>query len=106
MSIAKKETFKAWIDKMPGSPPKLIVQGDGEVNSGGWTVTLDEAKPQGINPNIKLLVVNAIAPKDRATTVMTPVKLRYVESPPHHEYTQVTIRDGKDSFTINVGETS
>lgn len=105
MPILLKVTFKAWIDHMPGSDPKLIVIGDVQVPTTGWHVTLTRRSPQGFNPNILLLDVSAQQPKGMAGQMVTTIPLRYEERPPQREYTQVTVADGKDEVTICVGST-
>jgi hypothetical protein len=105
MPILLKDTFKAWIDRMPGAGPKLIVIGDVQVPTSGWHVWLTPRAPQGINPNILILDVSAQKPSGIVLQVITTIPLRYEEAPPHNEYTQVTIVDGKDEVTIGVGST-
>jgi hypothetical protein len=105
MPTLLKNTFKAWIDRMPGSRPKLIVVGDVQVPTSGWHVWLSKHVPQGINPNILILDVNATKPSGIVLEVVTTIPLRYEESPPQHEYTQVTVLDGKDEVTVGVCST-
>lgn len=105
MPTLLKGTFKAWIDRMPGAGPKLIVIGDMEVPTGGWRVDLVRRSPQGINPNILILDVAAQPPRGIVTQVITVVPLRYEERPPQHDYTQVTIANGADEITADVGAT-
>lgn len=102
MPAVNPKDFSAWIDKMPPGPPKLIVTGSMQVNTGGWTVTMKPAEPQGINPDIKILVIEAIAPSGQVTQVVTTIPLRYEENPAQHEYTEVTIRNDRQEFTIDV----
>jgi hypothetical protein len=102
-----KETFKAWVDRMPGSPPKLIVIGVVEVPTLGWKVDLVRAEPQGINPDILLLDIRAVAPGGDVPQVISKIKVRYEESPPQRKYSQVDVRDGADHVVIDeIGETS
>lgn len=105
MPTILKNTFKAWIDRMPGAGPNLIVIGDVEVPTTGWHVVLTRRSPQGINPNILILDVSAQPPQGMAGQMITTIPLRYQERPPHHEYTQVTVVDGKDEVTVGVGST-
>ena len=98
-----KDTFKAWIDKMPGPTAyKLIVTGDIEVPTAGWKATLVRTEPQGINPDILLLDVRAEKPDGHVIQVTQIISLRYEESPPKANYSQVTVFDGKDSVTVEV----
>ncbi|MCG6205928.1 hypothetical protein LPW26_14850 [Rhodopseudomonas sp. HC1] len=69
-------TFKAWIDRMPGAPHKLIVVGKAEVPTGGWTGELVYRNPQGINPDILLLDVLLTAPTEGASDAISEVPLR------------------------------
>ena len=107
MPVLLKNTFKAWIDRMPGpsAHPRLIVIGDVQVPTTGWHAWLTRHEPQGINPNILILDVNAQKPSGEAGQMVTTIPLRYEEHPPHHNYTQVTVRDGKDEVTVGVGST-
>lgn len=106
MGYAKADQFKAWIDTMPGSPPRLIVSGKVEVTSGGFKWSLTKATPQGFNPDVIILDLVITPPHGNATTVMTTLEPRFEESPPERQYTQATIREGSDTFTIDVGRTS
>jgi hypothetical protein len=103
--ILLKETFKAWIDRMPGVGPKLIIVGDVQVPTTGWHVSLVRHSPQGFNPNILIVDVNAQQPTGRAGDMISIVPVRYEERPPRNEYTQVTVVDGTDEVTIGVGST-
>jgi hypothetical protein len=106
-SMAKllKDTFRAWIDRMPGRQPRLIVTGDIEVPTSAWTASLERAVPQDINENILLLTLVARPPSGMANQVISTLHLRYEESPPQRKYTQVTVSDGRDSVTVDVGAT-
>jgi hypothetical protein len=97
-----KDSFKAWIDKQPVGPNKLIVIGEVEVPTGGWNVILSPASPQGINPNVIILEIKATPPSGNVIQVITTIPLRYEESPPKHPYTDATIRSPGDEFTIAV----
>src|SRR4051794_14391665 len=98
MPTLLKGTFKAWIDRMPGSGPKLIVIGDVQVPTTGWHVTLLRHSPQGINPTILILDVSAQQPTGMAGQMITVIPLLYDERPPQSDYAQVTIRDGKNEI--------
>ena len=97
-----KNTFKAWINKMPGSRPKLIVTGQAEVTTSGWTGSLERARPQGINPNILILDACLVEPTGDVLQVVSQVELRYEESPPAVDYTDVTVRLDGDQVTVKV----
>lgn len=100
-----KDSFKAWIDNMPGSPRKLIVTGKLETPTAGWTAKLRYRIPQGINPKILLLDAEATKPSGPAVEVISQVDVRYEETPPQQEYTDVTVFCGDESHTIKVGTT-
>jgi len=105
MATLLKSTFKAWIDKMPGSGPKLIVIGKVEVPTTGWSGRLERASPQGFNPDILILDAKLKEPTEITNPVVSKIDLRYEEAPPGREYSQVTTRLGTDSVTVDVGTT-
>ncbi|MGZ9020883.1 MAG: hypothetical protein ACXW3S_13180 [Rhodoplanes sp.] len=76
--------------------------GDVKVPIPGWKVTLVRKVPQGINPRILLLDVQAAPPKEPVIQVIQVIPLRYEESPPQNDYSQVTVLDGSDSVTVDV----
>lgn len=100
----RKDSFKAWIDYMPGGPPRLIVIGD-VTTEPTVGVQLVKAVPQGINPNILILDIAVTAGAGQGGTTPAAQPVRYEESPPANIYTNVTIRSGTDSFTIPVTQT-
>lgn len=95
------KSFHAHLDEMPPRPPRLVVEGKGEAPTTGWTAELVPAKPQGINPEILILDVVAHAPGGIEAQHVTPIALKYEEKPARH-YTNVTIRNGAEHFTIKV----
>lgn len=98
-----KDTFKAWLNKMPGpgANPTLHVTGTVTVPTTGYHVSLVEAVPQGINPKILILEVKKVKPTGPAGDVVSQVPVEYKKqnSP---DYTDVTIRCDGDDFTIPV----
>jgi hypothetical protein len=96
------DTFKAWIDELPGSPHRLIVIGEVECPTTGWTVGLSEAVPQGINGAILILQIDAVSPTGPAGQMITRLAVRFEKSPTPN-YRQVTIRGGGPDFTLDVG---
>lgn len=105
MAKLTKDSFKAWIDNMPGSARKLIVTGKLETPTAGWTAKLTYRVPQGINPKILLLNAAATAPSGPAAEVISQLDVRYEESPPQQDYTDVTVFNGDESLTVKVGTT-
>jgi hypothetical protein len=97
-----KQTFKAWLDEMPGSPSKLIVTGDLEVPTPGWKAELKLKVPQGINPKILLLEVHAQAPQGNVNQIVQKISLRYEQAASPGSYTEVTIFYESDSVTVPV----
>jgi hypothetical protein len=102
MAKLLKNTFKAWINKMPGSQPKLIVTGKAEVPTTGWSGSLERAVPQGINPRILILDACLVEPTGKVNQLVSEVDLRFEESPPANEYTDVTVRLDGDEVTVKV----
>ncbi len=100
-----KDSFRAWIDKMPVGGPRLIIVGDVIAPTAAWRVTFKPAVPQGFNPNIKITAIEATPPKGDVLQCITTIPLRFEEAPPAHPYTAATIRYGGDEFTIGVSET-
>jgi hypothetical protein len=106
MARLLKDTFAAWISRLPPGPPKLSVTGAIEVPTGGYSAKLVRAVPQGINPAILLLDVQVTKPTGNVIQVISRVDLRFEESPPLVKYASVTVRLGSDTVTVNVTETS
>ncbi len=98
-----QNTFKAWIDNMPGSQDPLIVTGDVVFPTGGWKAELVEAVPQGINPTILILDERETAPTGIVNQMVTTLHLRF-EKPHGKAYKQVTIRGAGSQFTIPVAQ--
>jgi hypothetical protein len=98
MSV-KQETFKAVLSRGHHYKEELLVTGDVTEPTTGWTVELERAEPQGINPRILLLKLVEQPPTGLAGNVVTTHHVKYAEAPPKANYVQVTI-DG--TFTIDV----
>ena len=98
-----RESFSAWINKMPGGEHTLIAKGAAEVPTGGWKGVLTSADPQGINKDILILNVSLTPPSGLATEVISQIELRYEESPPKHHYSQVTFKYESEEFDVDVG---
>lgn len=97
-----KDTFKAVLNKMPIGKPRLYVTGQVEAPTPGWTVKLVRAQPQGINPLILILELQATQPTGQVNQVVTRMDVRYDEDPAKEDYTNVTIRYEGEEFTIEV----
>ncbi|EJN12227.1 hypothetical protein PMI42_04358 [Bradyrhizobium sp. YR681] len=103
MTVLLRNTFKAWIDRAPGAPPRLVMVGDVRVPTNGWQARLTKRSPQGINPKILILDVDAERPAGTAQEEITTIPLRYEESPPQDEYGQVMIATCKGEIVVNIG---
>ncbi|MBR0713287.1 hypothetical protein [Bradyrhizobium liaoningense] len=103
MPVLLRNTFKAWIDHAPGAPPKLVMVGDVRVPTNGWRARLTKRSPQGINPKILILDVNAQELGGGAQEEITTISLRYEESPPQDDYGQVMIATGKGEIVVRIG---
>lgn len=102
MPSVVKQSFKAWIDEMPGSQPRLIVTGEIEVPTTGWKVGMSRQVPQGINPKDLLLRVHAEPPQGPAGQIVLKLPLRYEEVAAPGQFTQVTALYEGESVTIDV----
>jgi len=105
MTVLLRDTFKAWIDRAPGVPPRLIMIGDVRVPNNGSLARLTRRSPQGINPKILILDINAQQPAGTALGEMTTIPLRYEESPPQDEYGQVMIAHSRGEIVVRIGRT-
>jgi hypothetical protein len=83
----------AWHDRMPGKKPTLHVVGQCVFPTGGYSVELRPASPQGFNPAIYILdkVVHSPNPGDDVTQAVTKVNIHYREET-GAVYTDVQIR--------------
>ena len=97
-----KSTFKAVMDRQPGTEPRLHVTGDVEVPTTGWTLALKRASPQGINPRVLILDLTAKPPHGAAGDVVLKPEVNYTEQPPKADYDEVTIRFGREVFSLKV----
>ena len=96
-----KRTFNAWIDKMPGKPPRLIVTGKAETPTAGWSGILARANPQGSDPKVLILDARLTAPAGPAATRISQIDLRYEEAPAG-ACTHVTVRLDGSEATLEV----
>jgi hypothetical protein len=96
---AVQNAFKAQLIKHHQDKYELCVTGDVTEPTTGWTVTLERANPQGINPKILLLKLVEVKPTGNAGNIVTHHHVKYDENPAKGEYAQVTI---EGAFTIDV----
>jgi hypothetical protein len=97
-----ENTFRATLDLMPPGR-RFTVSGDVRAPTTGWSVKLARAEPQGFNPTILILDIQATPPSGMSGQMLTTIPLRYEENPPGQQYVQVTIRYRGKEFTIGVG---
>jgi hypothetical protein len=95
---AVQNTFKAELIKHHHHC-ELRVTGDVTEPTTGWTVSLERAVPQGINPKILLLKLIEVKPSGAAGNVVTTHHVKYDENPAQVEYTDATI---EGAFSIKV----
>jgi hypothetical protein len=96
---AEQKTFRAERIKRYHHKYALRVAGEVTEPTTGWTVNLERAVPQGINPKILLLKLVEVEPTGAAGDIVTTHHVRYDEDPAQGEYTKVTI---EGAFTIDV----
>ncbi len=85
--------WNAWISRFAPSPTKFLVTGTVNLPSPGYTATLVPATPQGINPadlilDLKIEQLDGFFPQ-----VITPVEVRYEQSPYSGSYSTVLVRE-------------
>ncbi len=86
----------------PGHPHSFTASVDVEVEV-DWKVELVSAKPQGINPLVKLLAFHVELPHGTAhSNAIAKRTLHYEEKPPHAKYSNVTLEDGKETVSAKV----
>ena len=95
----------AWLNKMPPGPPSFHVIGTVDLPSPGYDARLVPASPQGINPTDLILDLLVTPRPGIWPQVITPVSVRYDQSPTHVQYQSVLVRepDG-DTDQIDVDE--
>lgn len=90
MSRDLKCTWEAIHNFMPPHPAKLIVTGECPVPTPGYTVTLTETIPPGINPAYLLLDMKVKGPTGIEPQHVTTVKTIF-EKVTDHRYEYITI---------------
>lgn len=69
--------WSATHDFMPPGPARLRVEGTCTMPTPGYKLTLKEAVPQGINPQILLLRLKTEAPTEIVPQVLTPTPVSF-----------------------------
>jgi hypothetical protein len=99
MSNPYDGVWAAWLNTMPGTSPwKLHVKGTLQMPTPGFTLTLKESSPQGIDANVLLLdlIVTPPDPDIIVPQVITEEEARF-EKPTGIQYKTITILpDGPD----------
>lgn len=101
--VGEDESWEAWHDFMPASPPTLHVIGMRTCPTPGFTLTLEPAEPQGINPRDYTLRIVERPPTESLPKVITQTEIRYREDT-ETPYDTVSIVPGGP--TIEVKTTS
>lgn len=100
--------WSAWHNAMPMSTPTLYVRGKQELPTPGFTLSLSEAVPQGINPAILVLRLKTTKPTGIQPDVLTGTCVAF-QKEVGPIYSQVQIVDdetGDGVTTIEVKQTS
>jgi hypothetical protein len=95
------KSFEAWLDKMPGANNTLHVKGKVTVPTLGWTATLTEKHPPGINPTILELEVKKVKPSGQVGDKVSQIEVSF-KKPHSHDYKEVTVFGDGDKFTMPV----
>jgi len=103
MPMLLKRTFSAWIDRMPGKQPRLIVTGTAETPTSGWSGTLVRAAQQ-VSPQILLLHTHLTMPTGPANPKISQIGLHYEELPAG-AYTHVTVHHDGGEVMLEVDRT-
>ena len=99
---AEQDTFHAKLQPDHHHKMKLHCTGKVSEPTTGWTVSLERATPQGINPKTLLLKLNEVGPTGAAGNIVTTHPVEFDEDPAKVHYTHVTIEAKTGSFTIPV----
>jgi hypothetical protein len=103
MPLMLRDTFKAVID-LSGPSPKLIVTGQLQVSTTGWTASLTKTVPQGPDLMTCLLQLHAMPPQGVPDNAVQAIPLSYEDAAMMINPTQVIVStDYGESLTINVG---
>jgi hypothetical protein len=97
----KENSWSAILDKMPPEPPRLTVKGICTCPTGGFTVSLTKAVPQGINPAILILDLETVAPTGIVNQMVTDYEVTYEEyNSPNYQEIEIRPCDIKVSVTV------
>ena len=104
--VPNTRNWKAWENRQPPGPPKLLVTGEVETTSTNQTPHLAEASPQGINPEILLLDLTITA-SGIGNDVMGWKEVRFEKQVSKGQYTSVDIHadgEGVGSAKVEIVE--
>lgn len=91
----------AWLNRMPPGPASFHVTGVVYLPTPGYDARLVLATPQGINPNELILDLQVAPRPGHWPHVITPVSVRYDQSPADVMYQGVLVRE-PDSDTAHI----
>ncbi len=91
VQILNMREWSAWIDLEPGGDPRLYVQGEVELGTPGYEVTLARMVPQGFNPAILMLDLKIAAKGGMWPQVVTWHEAAYDEPAEQSQFTEVTV---------------
>ena len=83
----------AWLNQMPPGPPSFHVTGVVQLPTPGYDAQLVLARPQGINPAELILDLKVTPRPGIWPQVVTPVSVRYDDSPAGTAYQGVLVRE-------------
>ena len=86
-----KTPWYAWHNRQPGSPQKLHLIGVLMMPTSGFTYTIKEAAPQGINPRQLILELELKRPEGMQIQVITPLPVNWEKQTDAH-YDSILIR--------------
>ena len=99
--VGEDESWEAWHDFMPGSPPTLHVIGVRTCPTPGFTLTLEPAEPQGANPRDYILRIVEREPTEAVQEVVTTTEIRYREDT-ETRYDTVSIVPGGPTIDVKI----
>ena len=95
-------SVEATADLMPPAPFSLRVHSRIEAPTPAFTAFLQKAVPQGINPAILILDVVLVQKPGTVIQVVTEIDADYEDKNYKGKHTQVTVRYGDESKTVDV----